>query len=72
MAEAKHEGKIARTRDEGEEAKEKRGVLRWIIGWILVPGLVIFAIFATGLHLGANNPEAWYTRAVMWIAELFV
>jgi hypothetical protein len=70
MAEAKQEGKIVRKRDEGEQPKEKAGVLRWIIGWMVVPALVLGGIFGTGLHLGANHPEAWYTRAVMWIAEL--
>jgi hypothetical protein len=71
MAEAKKEGTIARKQDEGGEAKVRPSALRWVIGWILVPSLVIFAIFGFGLHIGANNPEAWYARAVMWIAELF-
>ena len=70
MAEPKQERKIVRKTDEGDEAKQKPGVLRWIIGWIMIPAFVIFGIFATGLHLGANNPDAWYTRAVMWIAKL--
>jgi hypothetical protein len=70
MAEAKQERKSLRKRDEGEEPKEKTGAVRWIIGWIAIPALVLAAIFGFGLHLGANNPEAWYTRAVLWIAEL--
>lgn len=71
MVEAKQEGKIVRKQGDGDESKRKPGILRWIIGWVVVPVLVLGAIFGTGLHLGANNPEAWYTRAVMWIAGLF-
>ena len=53
------------------EAPEGGGWGRWLIGWVLVPALVAGAIFAAGVHLGANGPDRWYTRAATWVADLF-
>lgn len=56
--------------DEGE-GKRRGGLVGWIVGWIVIPGLVIAGIFGSGMHLGANNPDAWYVAAVKWVASLF-
>ena len=71
MADPKQpERKLLRKKDE-EQDTQKRSPLRWLIGWVVVPGLAIGGIFGTGLHLGANNPDAWYTEVVLWVAGLF-
>lgn len=55
-----------------EPAEEpKKGMLGWVLGWVVVPGLVLGSLVAFGAHLGANEPDAWYTRAVLWAVDLF-
>jgi hypothetical protein len=62
----------AGTKPESDEAAAKKpSPLRWIAGWVVVPGVVLGSIFGAGVHLGANHPEGWYTRAVLWVAGLF-
>ena len=56
---------------DGEEEESGGSRLGWIMGWIVVPGVVFGAIFAAGTHLGASGPDAWYTRFVLWVVELF-
>ncbi|MEZ4454501.1 MAG: hypothetical protein R3B09_33930 [Nannocystaceae bacterium] len=55
---------------EGEET-EPRSRLGWFLGWIMVPGLVLALIVGSGAYVGANHPESWVTRAVLWLAGLF-
>jgi hypothetical protein len=54
-------------------AKEKKPgrFRRFVLGWVVLPGLAAVALVATGAHLGATRPEAWFTRAVRWIAGWF-
>lgn len=54
-----------------EESQAKTSPLAWILGWIMVPGLVLASIVGSGAYVGANHPDAWVTRAVLWIAGLF-
>lgn len=56
---------------DGEEEDAPESKLRWILGWIVVPGVVLGGIFGLGVHLGANYPESWFTRFVLWVVELF-
>jgi hypothetical protein len=44
---------------------------RWVIGWVVLPGIVIGGIFGAGVMLGAHMPESWFTRAVVWLVDLF-
>ncbi|MGD8861942.1 MAG: hypothetical protein PVI30_18165 [Myxococcales bacterium] len=52
------------------QKKEKRPgrFRRFLFSWIVLPGLAAAALVATGAHLGATRPDAWFTRAVRWIA----
>ncbi len=50
---------------------ERRSVAGWIFGWVVVPALVLGAIFGGGVYVGANLHESWVARAVMWVAGLF-
>ena len=52
--------------------QEKTSFLRWLVGWVLIPGFVIAVIVATGAYVGANHPNSWITRAVMWTINLFL
>lgn len=46
--------------------------LRWIVGWLVLPGLLLAALFAWGMHWGARNPESSWVGMTRWIAqELF-
>ena len=51
---------------DGASAKPSR--VGQVLGWVVFPLLVAAALVATGAHLGATQPEAWYTRAVRFIA----
>lgn len=42
----------------------------WLL-WIVLPALIAATLVATGAHLGANGPDRWYTRLVIWFAGLF-
>jgi hypothetical protein len=51
---------------EGEEPK-RQGMVRWVLGWVLVPAIVVGLIFGAGLHVGARHPEMWLSRFFLWI-----
>ena len=65
-------GKDLAKRDdaEGEEGKSP-GPLRWVLGWIVLPGSVVGAIFGAGALVGAHFHDSWFTRAIVWVGELF-
>lgn len=52
---------------DGEERGEREGWLRWALGWIVVPGIVVGGIIGFGAHVGANYPDAWFPRLVTWL-----
>lgn len=53
---------------EGDGApSEREGWLRWALGWVVVPGLVVGGIIGVGAHVGANYPDAWFPRLVTWM-----
>ena len=58
-APAKNEGESA---DGGGESK-----LRWVLGWIVGPGLVVGLLFGSGVLVGAHFHESWVTRFFVWI-----
>ena len=46
--------------------------LNWFLAkWLLIPFLLASMLVAWGAHLGANGPDAWYTRLVLWVAGFF-
>lgn len=45
--------------------------VRWLLGWIVTPSLFFGGIFLGGVYLGANHPDGWVTRFVLWVAGLF-
>lgn len=59
-------------RDDAEgEGDEKPGKLRWILGWVVLPGTVVGAIFGGCALVGAHFHDSWFTRAVVWVVEIF-
>jgi hypothetical protein len=57
----------AKTVDDEPEARGGRG--RWLLGWVLVPGALLAALFLAGVHVGANHPDMWLSRLMAWIAR---
>lgn len=53
--------------EEAAAASEPRkpGKLRWVLGWIVVPGTLIAALFLTGVHFGARNPNRPVARLLL-------
>lgn len=52
------------------EAKP-RGLVSWLLGWVLVPGLILGSIFGSGVLVGVHLHDSWLARLVVWIVELF-
>lgn len=68
MAESKEVQK--KDQPEGDEEEErKEGRLRWLVGWVLVPGGVVGSIFLAGVHVGANYPDMWLSKLITWIGS---
>jgi hypothetical protein len=53
------------------EAEAPRSRVGWLIGWVLVPGLIIGVLFGGGMLVGAHFPESWLSRMIVWVVELF-
>ncbi len=53
--------------DSDAEDTGKEGWLRWALGWIVGPGLLIGAIIGLGAHVGANHSDGWFPRIVTWL-----
>jgi hypothetical protein len=68
---SKASGEIAKKSAEDAEGAEGGGKLRWILGWVVLPGTLIGGIFGGGALVGAHFHESWFTRAIVWIVEVF-
>ena len=55
----------------GRKPARGRSPTLFVIKYLLLPALVAGWFVMLGAHLGASGPQAWYTRAVLWIAGLF-
>ncbi|MCA9700982.1 MAG: hypothetical protein KC431_25880 [Myxococcales bacterium] len=49
------------------EASAREGKLRWFLGWVVIPGTLLAALFFSGVHFGARNPEMWIARMLGWL-----
>lgn len=63
-------GKPAPKKEAEAEAPQSR--LSWLLGWVIVPGLLFGLLMLAGVYVGANHPDSWVTRAILWIAGWFV
>lgn len=41
--------------------------LRWLLGWVVIPGSLLAALFLSGVHVGARNPQMWLSRLMTWL-----
>jgi hypothetical protein len=39
--------------------------LRWVLGWIVLPGTIIAALFLAGVHVGARGPDRALPRLLL-------
>ncbi len=44
-----------------------RSKLRWVLGWVLAPGSLLFALFLAGVHVGGRHPDMALSRALLWL-----
>ena len=62
---------IATRKGDDQEGEPKReGKLRWVLGWVVLPGTVIGGIFGGGVVVGAHFHDSWFTSAIVWLAEI--
>jgi hypothetical protein len=54
--------------DAEDDDERGSGRLRWFVGWVLVPGGVLAALFLAGVHVGANYPDLWLSRLITWLS----
>ncbi|NVB38432.1 hypothetical protein G6O69_11370 [Pseudenhygromyxa sp. WMMC2535] len=52
---------------EAAEGKAREGKLRWLLGWVVIPGSILLALFLAGVHVGARDPEMWLSRLMLWL-----
>lgn len=45
----------------------KSSRLRMLLGWVVVPGLILAGLFLAGVHVGARHPQMGLSRAVLWV-----
>lgn len=46
----------------------KARVLRWLVGWVLLPLLCLGGLFVWGMHWGAHNPDSQWISLTRWVA----
>jgi len=39
--------------------------LRWVLGWVVLPGSLVATLFLAGVHLGARHPDMLWSRVVL-------
>ena len=66
---AESESKSLEQTDSEQDGGGRSGVLGWLVGWLLVPALVVGALFAAGVHVGAQHPDMLLTRGVLWVTK---
>ncbi len=52
-----------------EDAAPSSSKLGWLIGWIVVPAVLLSVVFFLGVHVGAHNPQMWLARATLWMFD---
>jgi hypothetical protein len=50
-------------------AERKPSKLRWLLGWVLIPGSIIALLFLAGVHVGARHPGMWLSRLTLWALD---
>lgn len=53
--------------DGGQDAEERSGWFRFLLGWVVAPGSVVAVIVLAGVHVGANHPDMFLSRLLLWM-----
>lgn len=61
---------VVKVEDDAEEAGP-RNWKKWTLGWVVLPGSVIGAIWFGGVLIGAHFHDSWFTESIVWVADLF-
>lgn len=46
----------------------KARLLRWLVGWVLLPLTCLGGLFVFGMHWGAHNPDSQWVSLTRWVA----
>jgi hypothetical protein len=56
--------------DSEPTAKHRRpSKLRWVLGWVVIPVLLLGSLFLAGVHVGARYPQMWLSRTTLWMFD---
>ncbi|PRP96373.1 hypothetical protein [Enhygromyxa salina] len=62
---AKPSGAAGKSSDGAADKSSSK--LGWLLGWVVIPGLLVAALFFAGVHVGARHPQMGLSRAVLWV-----
>jgi hypothetical protein len=57
------------TEPTAKRSRKRSGKLRWLLGWVVTPLLLLGALFLAGVHVGARYPEMWLSRTTLWMLD---
>jgi hypothetical protein len=57
------------TEPTAKRSSKRPSKLRWLLGWVLVPLLLLTALFLVGVHVGARHPQMWLSRTTLWMLD---
>jgi hypothetical protein len=52
-----------------ERPAARTSKLRWLLGWVLTPLLLLTLLFFAGAHVGARHPQMGLSRATLWVFD---
>jgi hypothetical protein len=55
------------TKPDEDETASPPSRVRWLVGWVLIPGAIVSSLFLAGVHVGARHPDMWLSRAMLWL-----
>ncbi len=48
-------------------SRQRFARLRWLMGWLVIPALIVASLFLAGMHVGARHPDMWLARLLVWL-----
>jgi hypothetical protein len=52
-----------------KRSSKRPSKLRWLLGWVFVPLLLLGSLFLAGVHVGARHPQMGLSRATLWMFD---
>ncbi len=50
---------------QADSPPKRDGKLRWVLGWIVLPGTLLAGLFLAGVHVGARHPDRVLARTLL-------